>query len=126
MADFATIFVSLVTALSCYAGIGKRIEPIPAKYQRMNKLILPSSPRKGAVIPYLEAKTSLRSFLTSKGCHSLAHIVNKSKDLSDQSAVDHRDFSDFVSKMTESLCQDFPLYLNKISSELKAFKKDTR
>ncbi len=129
MADFATIFISLIMALSSYAGVGRRVEPLHAKFEKRQATqnSNPGTPRKdpsSIVIPYIEAKKSLRSFLVSKGCHSLAHIVNKSRDLSDLSADKYRDFSDFVSVATESLCQDFPLYLNKISSDLRAFNCD--
>ncbi len=116
-------------ALSSYAGVGRRVEPLHAKFEKRQATqnSNPGTPRKdpaNIVIPYTEAKKSLRSFLVSKGCHSLAHIVNKSRDLSDLSADKYRDFSDFVSVATESLCQDFPLYLNKISSDLRTFNCD--
>ena len=33
-----------------------------------------------------------------------------------------REFSDFVSQLTEGLCVDFPMYLHRVASTFKAFE----
>ena len=73
------------------------------------------------VIDFLFYFLLFQAFFTCKGCHSVALAINKLKleDYKYSDVTANRNFSNFVSFLSESLCVDFPMYLSGVAQAFR-------
>ena len=87
-----------------------------------------SDAKKEKLLPYEVACNAMQSFLTCKGCTSVANVVASSnKDFSNEyyEATRTTDFAEVASKLMEAIILDFPQYVSKVLDKLSKVLTDT-